>query len=172
MANLIIPDVEEAVLQRLQERARARGTTAETEARVVLAEALQRQAAAGTTRPVSGTRTRLAELESLKQGWMDGLGQAVPAASLDWLGDAFDRYYHEGLPPARFYPTPAGGVRAEWSFGPHEASLEIGLPSQDALWHWLNIDTDDDEQRSMNLSQAADWGWLVDRIRSLAKDAG
>jgi plasmid stability protein len=41
VADLIIPDVEEVVLQRLQEEARRHGRTAEAEARSILAGVLQ-----------------------------------------------------------------------------------------------------------------------------------
>jgi antitoxin FitA len=41
MAKLVIRDLEETILQRLQEQAAAHGRTAEAEARVILGEALE-----------------------------------------------------------------------------------------------------------------------------------
>ncbi|MBI3462059.1 MAG: plasmid stabilization protein [Planctomycetes bacterium] len=40
MANLLIPELEETLLARLQQRARIRGRSAEEEARAILADAL------------------------------------------------------------------------------------------------------------------------------------
>lgn len=59
MAELMIPDVEESMLQRLHERASARGSTTEAEARLILAEALQPTGRDGWAQ-VNAIRQRLA----------------------------------------------------------------------------------------------------------------
>jgi plasmid stability protein len=166
MAQLVIPDIEEAVLQRLRERAHARGTTAEAEARVVLAEALQPRPAAVDPLDVSA---RLEELKSLKDGWLDGTGLAPRPDALDWLAASFDRFYPQELLRPHIYPTPTGGVRAEWTSGPHEVSVEIKLPNHSAEWHSLNLDTDEVEVRPLNLDKLNDWQWILDRLRGLSK---
>lgn len=159
MPQLVIPDIEEAVLQRLRERATAHGTTAEAEARVVLSEALEARFSA----PIESAHqaldifARLAELKPLKDGWLDGSGLAPAPGALDWLASAFQKFYTHDLPPPHLYPTAVGGVRAEWSPGPYEASLEIGLPDHTAEWNSLNLDTDQTELRPLNLDSQDDW---------------
>ena len=59
MAELIIPDVEDALLLRLQERARIHGHTAETEARQILADVLEPQRG-GVWEQVNALRRQLA----------------------------------------------------------------------------------------------------------------
>src|SRR5688572_1548389 len=176
MAQLVIPDIDEAVLQRLRERARSRGTTAEAEAGVVLAEALQRR----SDEPLESAEHRsfhqpldisasLEELKSLKDGWLDGSGLAPRSEGLDWLTTAWRRFYAAELQPPHLYPTADGGIRAEWSLGSNEASLEVGLPGHSAQWHSLNLDTDETELHQLSLDRQSDWVWLADRIRGLSK---
>jgi antitoxin FitA len=59
VADFIIPDVEESLLLRLQERARKHGHTAEAEARQILTEVLQPQRG-GVWEQVNAFRRRLA----------------------------------------------------------------------------------------------------------------
>ncbi|HUY87853.1 MAG TPA: hypothetical protein VMV10_03870 [Pirellulales bacterium] len=59
MSNLLIPDVEESVIERLRQRAAAHGRTPAVEAKVILQEALQPPPAAGWQQ-VNATRNELA----------------------------------------------------------------------------------------------------------------
>ena len=58
MPELLIPDVEESIHQRLKDRAAAHGRTAEAEARTILTEALR--GAADPWATVDAVRERLA----------------------------------------------------------------------------------------------------------------
>jgi hypothetical protein len=112
---------------------------------------------------------RLEELRGLEAGWLDGEGLSLSREGLDWLSRTFDTFYPDHLPPPYLYPTPEGGVRAEWSSGPYEMSLEVPLgkdhPSE---WHALNVVTDEEEApRQLNLNDKADWEWLVRRIEDI-----
>lgn len=111
---------------------------------------------------------RLDELRILKDGWLDGAGVAPSSNGVDWLTAAFREHYPEDLPPPFLYPTVDGGVRAEWSIGPNELSVEISLNQRIGGWHALQLDTGADEARSLNLDLAADWKWVVDRVRVIA----
>ena len=59
MPELVIPDVEERVLQRLRQRASVHGRTPETEARVILQEVLEPKKLDAWA-PVNALRERLA----------------------------------------------------------------------------------------------------------------
>lgn len=110
--------------------------------------------------------TRLDELAQLQDGWLEGLGRAPSADGLGWLSSAFDAYFPDGPPLPYLYPTEDGGVRAEWSLGNVEASVDIDLASRVASWHELDLTTDAEDTRELDLSSEANWAWLVDRVRS------
>jgi hypothetical protein len=110
---------------------------------------------------------RLDELRPLKNGWLEGRGVAPSSEGLDWLSLAFAQHYPEDLSLPFLYPTEEGGVRAEWSLEPHEASLDINLATHAAEWHVLNMETDAEDARTLNLNEADDWKWLVEKIQEM-----
>jgi hypothetical protein len=111
--------------------------------------------------------SRLDELRTLKDGWLDGLGAAPSAEGLEWLARTFDAFYADTLPLPYIYPVAEGGVRFEWSLTPHEISLEINFSERSGEWHSLNLETDQEEYRSLNLDAQEGWDWLVDRLKGL-----
>lgn len=112
--------------------------------------------------------TRIDEFKTLADGWLDGKGLAPSHAGLDWLAGAFAQSYPDDLPPPYLYPTPEGGVQAEWSFRPHALSLEIDLTARTADWLSHNLDDDSDEARTLDLDDKASWGWVAGEVGRLA----
>jgi hypothetical protein len=110
--------------------------------------------------------SRLEELKPLKNGWLEGKGLAPKSEHLDWLTETFESSYPDDLPSPYLYPTPEGGVQAEWTSGDLEASLEIDLGSRSAVWHLLNIETDVESEANFNLSKQEDWGKLAELVRA------
>ena len=120
---------------------------------------------------------QLGELKSLKDGWADGMqpaetwgtgyGKAPNPNGLDWLASRFGEHYPSGLPKPYLYPTPEGGVQAEWSLAANEISLEIDLATHSAAWHCLNLDTDACDELVLDLDTAAAWRWLVHKVRAM-----
>lgn len=108
---------------------------------------------------------RLAELRFLKDGWLDGKGVAPSPAGLDWLAASFRDHFPDELPLPFLYPTAEGGVQAEWSFKPVEISLEIVLATHLAQWHSLNLETQEEVYRELNLDAPSDWTWLSERVQ-------
>ncbi len=75
--------------------------------------------------------TRLEMLAELKDGWLDGGGQALDAKALRELAGAFDGFYDSRLALPFIYPTAEGNVQAEWTLpSGWEVSLEIELISK------------------------------------------
>ncbi|MCX7047871.1 MAG: hypothetical protein NTX50_20595 [Candidatus Sumerlaeota bacterium] len=108
---------------------------------------------------------RLEELRSLKDGWLEGGGIAPPKEGMDWLAKTFDQDFPDDLPLPHIFPTPEGGIQAEWSRGPDRVTVDINLQEHAAEWFALNMDNDKEETRSLNLNKAPDWQWLCERIR-------
>lgn len=98
--------------------------------------------------------TRLEELALLQDGWLDGKGLALNQDALHDLARAFDEHFSPDLGLPYLYPTPEGGVQAEWELGQWEVSLEITLPSMSAEYQAVNLTTS--ESHELELSLAAD----------------
>ena len=105
------------------------------------------------------------------ENWGDGYGKAPDHAGLDWLADSFERHYPDDLPLPYTYPTPEGGVQMEWSLGPFEISLEINLDSHLAEWFWVEVHSDAEGEKTLNLNDANEWAWLANELQRLAGSA-
>ena len=112
---------------------------------------------------------RIDEFKLLKAGWLDGQGIAPSHSGLDWLTGAMNRFYPDDLPLPYLYPTPEGGIQAEWSHKPWEISLEINLDARMGNWHALNLDDDAEQIETLNLDDASSWQWLNGEIRRYAE---
>ena len=115
---------------------------------------------------------RLDEFRAMQNGWLDGAGQAPAPAGLDWLSASCDAYFPADAPLPYAYPTPAGGVRLEWSLGTQEISLDIDLESRRARWHRLDLAADSDDEMELNLDDIAGWERLGTEIIRLAEHTG
>src|ERR1019366_66318 len=111
---------------------------------------------------------RTDELRMLKTGWLDGKGEALSHDGLQWLAELFDVYFPDDLPMPYLYPTPEGGVRAEWPLKPHESSLDIDLVKHIGTWHSLNLDNDAERSTAMNMDDPKSWLELASDIRQMA----
>ncbi|MBI5015495.1 MAG: hypothetical protein HZB55_08380 [Deltaproteobacteria bacterium] len=111
---------------------------------------------------------RLDEMRQLRNGWLEGKGMAPDHKGLDWLARCFDLHFPEDIPLPHMYPTTEGGVQSEWSLGTNEVSLDVDLGTHRGEWHRLNLSTDAEDSRSLNLELEADWTWLGEQIRRLA----
>lgn len=110
---------------------------------------------------------RLDEFRLLRNGWLNGKGLAPSEVGLDWLTGQIESLYPEELPTPFLYPTAEGGIQVEWTIGVHEVSLEISLADHNGEWHALNLDTQDDFDRELNLDERQNWEWIAGQIRDL-----
>ncbi len=108
---------------------------------------------------------RLDEFRDMKDGWLEGEGVAPNPDGLDWLAATFDRHFPDDLPLPYLYPTPEGGVQAEWSLLANEISLAMDLVTRQGAWHRLDMNTNADEARKLNLDDVEGWTWVVAEIR-------
>ena len=115
---------------------------------------------------------QLDDLRQLEDGWLYGNdGKAPCEKGLDWLEEAFRLHYTGKAEPPYLYPTPEGGVSAEWSIRPFEITLEIDLATKQAYWHSMNMKTKEDEEKDINLTDEQGWQWLARAIREKMQDA-
>jgi hypothetical protein len=110
---------------------------------------------------------RMDELSLLKEGWLDGKGQALNRRQLDRLVTLFDSNYTSELPLPYIYPTAEGGVQAEWSIGPWEATLEIHLDTMIADYQAYDVEEDTTHEHVINLSDEQGWATLEDQLRAI-----
>ena len=112
---------------------------------------------------------RLDDLRTLQQGWCEGAGKAPSSAGLDWLGESFNSRYPEELPLPHLYPTPEGGIQAEWSFPAADISVDIDIEERVGHWHVLNLQSDAEETRKLSLAQDDQWIWMIEQIRQYSQ---
>ena len=113
---------------------------------------------------------RLAELRHMQDGWLDGGGTAPSHQGLDWLSSTFQRSFPDELPSPHLYPTPEGGIEAEWSLGTHSAILEFHLDTHQGDWLQFSNDSEGEEcTRSLDLDQVEEWTWFATAISNCIK---
>ncbi|MFP4193163.1 MAG: hypothetical protein ACLFU6_13965 [Candidatus Hydrogenedentota bacterium] len=110
---------------------------------------------------------RLEELRSLQDGWLEGEGRAPSHEGLDWIAKAFTQHYPDDLCLPHVYPTPEGGIQAEWSLESNEVTLEMDLAAHTGEWHVVNLAGDTEQSRVLNLDDVNDWKWLINQIRQM-----
>lgn len=116
--------------------------------------------------------TRIEQLAVLEPGWLDGKGVVPSRGSWRWLAGAFDRHYPADAPRPYLFPTPEGLVLVEWSMKPCSPSLEIDFASRQGQWHALNLETDVENGRQLDLNDPATWAWLATELQRLAGVTG
>ena len=97
------------------------------------------------------------------------MGGELPLFPLGWIGSPArsEPEYPEELPPPHVYPVAEGGVRLEWSIKPDEISLEIDLSQKSGEWHTLNLESDIEDSRTLNLDDVAAWDWMIRRLSEM-----
>ena len=114
--------------------------------------------------------SRLEEFKVLRDGWLEGEGLAPNHDGLDWLASTFDDQFPNDLPLPYLFPTEDGGVRAEWASGEHSVSLDIDLVNHKAYWHHVNLVSDEDDLRHLDLESQESWAWLRGEIHNTYED--
>ncbi len=100
---------------------------------------------------------QLEQIAELRDGWLDGHGRAPSNAGLEWLAAAFAEHFDDDLALPYLYPTESGGIQAEWPVAGGEASLEIDLERQAGLWDCTFFDEREDQEETVDLTDAQGW---------------
>ena len=129
--------------------------------------------ALGDQRPTPSldVRSRLQELSRLQEGWLNGEGHLLSKEGLFRLGKSFDASFDAGLPLPFLYPTPEGGVQAEWSVNDWEVTVEVDLAAFQGEYRALNLKTNFCDERTLNLSVPDGWSQLNVALKQLQQQA-
>jgi hypothetical protein len=68
-------------------------------------------------RDLTALLERIYQLERLEPGWLDGEGAPPTRAALHQARGILANLVMRGAPRPRVYPTPEGGIEAEWTVG-------------------------------------------------------
>ena len=112
---------------------------------------------------------RLEALLLLKEGWLDGKGQALNKEGAKKFESLFERFYDDALTLPYVYPTAEGNVQAEWLLSSWEVSLEVDLTSLEAEFHAMDISDDKEKALRFSLVDQAGWQKLNQALLSLSE---
>jgi hypothetical protein len=90
---------------------------------------------------------------------------------MEWIGGRFAEWYPCDLRLPYLFPIPNGQVRAEWSLGSWSLSLDFDSIAKRGVWHALNVDTDEEAERDVDLASADGWTWISEQVRSASRVA-
>jgi hypothetical protein len=95
---------------------------------------------------------RIQNLAELEAGWLDGEGIALDRDGLIRFSRVLKSAVEsEGLSRPFLYPTPEGGVQAEWSFADAEVSAEIDLDAQTGALYGLHLRSKAEREEQIDL---------------------
>jgi hypothetical protein len=100
---------------------------------------------------------RIDELLTIKDGWLDGAGTAPSRDGLEWLRKEFTEHWSDDVALPFLYPTPDGGIRAEWSSTDCEISAEIDLGTKQAEFFSTPLNDGEGEEITVPLTTPAEW---------------
>lgn len=118
-------------------------------------------------------RVQVERLRQLREGWLDGeRGLAMSRSLLNQVEEWLDLHLAEDAPLPRLYPTPEGGVEAEWLVGRVDLSIEFDPITRRVQWHAMNLDTDLVDERAFDLGDAEGLNALGEMlVQTLASEA-
>lgn len=110
--------------------------------------------------------TQLDELAALPDGWLDGDGAALDRVGLEWFGAKFADRYPSDLPAPYLYPTPEGGLQAEWRLGGSIIDLMVDLKIHRGEWDETGPGNHS-YAFELDLDKCSDWARFENRVRTM-----
>ena len=126
----------------------------------------------GNARAALDISRQIQRISALADGWHNGAGTAIATDHLIDLADLFVRRLRltDAAMP-RLFPTPEGGIQAEWQFGDTAADLEIDFANNVAMWGSTAVAAGQTVERQLDLKSEADCQWLNSQLNQLADEA-
>lgn len=98
---------------------------------------------------------RIGELEELPAGWLDGAGAPLTPAAIKNARATLAELLFLDVPRPRIYPTPEGGVQAEWAIGDSEVSITF---EPDGSFYSMAVNRESGESREL---ESGDMGGIA-----------
>ena len=105
---------------------------------------------------------RIAELAELQRGWLDGDGAPPAPAALREASSTLAELLRPDTPRPRIYPTPEGGVQAEWATAGYEVSVTF---EPDGTSYALAVDRESGESHEL---ENGDTGGLAEFLQRVS----
>lgn len=112
---------------------------------------------------------RVEELSQLADGWLDGEGVAPKLEGLSWFQQTWQTCIDVDVRLPFLYPTPTGGLSAEWDGTAARASLDVDLEKKTGQWI-SRSESDVTVAEELNLANEDAWRRLGSLIRLLDKE--
>lgn len=111
--------------------------------------------------------SRLLELGGIERGWFDGEhGEPVDESAFNFAGGFLEALADADTAPPHLFPTPEGGVQAQWRSDTVTVSVEFEPGGRSSL-HSLNVENGEDEYvelETADINRAV--GFVVEATRA------
>ncbi len=97
---------------------------------------------------------QIEQLRHLPAGWLDGKGEPPSGQLLNQISTWLESHLRGEPQLPRLYPTPEGGVEAEWLIGRLDLSIEFEPGSNTVQWHAMDLDRNTVQEDSVPLDDA------------------
>ncbi|HUZ25445.1 MAG TPA: hypothetical protein VMV07_16945 [Streptosporangiaceae bacterium] len=111
---------------------------------------------------IAAVLSRLDDMAILSAGWLDGGGEKVTGEALERAREMLPELLRRDIPRPRIYPTPEGGLQAEWSGEGREVSITFEV---DGALSALAVSGDSGEPDELHDGDAERIARFVLRVR-------
>lgn len=116
---------------------------------------------------------RVRQLMGLSKGWLgQGEGEPLDASGAEWAADVLRKLAQKsaiGAPAV--YPTPDGGLQAEWTSTEWEVSMTFNLASKAAFLQAVSLDGDEKKDLDLTLSVVGNEATIEDFVSRYTREA-
>ncbi|XZF13495.1 hypothetical protein ACTHGU_17080 [Chitinophagaceae bacterium MMS25-I14] len=109
-------------------------------------------------------RSRLEDIATLENGWLNGEGIEPNKVGLNWFSETFENNYDPELPLPYLYPTINGDLQAEWTIADYDITLSVNLGTKEAHFHSLKHSNDEEDSLTFDLNNQDHWNDLNQKL--------
>jgi hypothetical protein len=111
--------------------------------------------------------SRIDELRSIENGWLDGNGVAMNNEGLTWFSKSFEEHFSDDLPLPYIFPMPDGGIQLEWNTIKFSANLELNLINKKGEYFCITKETRAINEDDLDFNDKAIWSKFNELIKIL-----
>ena len=110
--------------------------------------------------------SQIERIRTLHNAWHDGDGLTPSSHLLNQISTWLVSHLRDEQPTPRLYPTPEGGVEAEWMIGRLDLSIEFEPNSNAVQWHAMDLERNTVEEDTVPLHDTAKLQALGQRLEA------